>query len=306
MGIISKTLALLLVGLFLISVATIQPITVKAQSKTIVVPNDYITIQSAIDHANNGDTVFVKKGYYPETLVVNKSISVIGEDRNLTIIDGQKKLSQVVLLNVDNITFSNFTLGNSGFEPPRNSGWYDSNGMGEGIKIYPSGFPTPQFINIINNTIVDCPYFGIEAGGNSWYHTIVGNTIIGRYAGDPPLPYPTWGLGSGISINCVDSLFAYNTFINTTVSFSFYTEGYKDRNTFIENKEINTTITYSPFPSITPTASPSPSPTINNGPHTEPFPMYLLTVASGIIALIIISVLLYRRHQKTAISNKQL
>ncbi|NLD65260.1 MAG: hypothetical protein GX648_01660, partial [Crenarchaeota archaeon] len=86
----------------------------------------------------------------------------------------------------------------------------------------------------------------------------------------------------------------------------FYTEGYKDRNTFIENKEINTTITYSPFPSITPTASPSPSPTIYNGPHTEPFPMYLLTVASGIIALIIISVLLYRRHQKTAISNKQL
>ena len=179
----NKAYAIVLVAILASSILLIIEPT-DALSKTIVVPADYPTIQQAIDSANNGDTILVKKGYYPETLIINKSISVIGEDRNQTIIDGQKKLSQVVLLEADNITFANFTLGNSGFEPPRNSGWYDSNGMGEGIKIYPSGFPTPQFINIINNTIVDCPYFGIEAN-DSWNNTIVGNTIIGRYSGDP-------------------------------------------------------------------------------------------------------------------------
>ena len=262
MGRIGKTLALLLVLFCLISISLLPNDTAKAQTRTLIVPDQYPTIQSAIHNANNGDTVFVKKGYYPETLVVNKSISIIGEDRNQTIIDGQKKLSQVVLLQADNITFANFTLGNSGFEPPRNSGWYDSIGMGEGIKIFPSGFPPPQFINIINNTIVDCPYFGIEAGGYSLSHTIVGNIIICKYAGNPPVDIASiMGFGSGISINCVDSLFAYNTFVNTTVSFSFGTEGYRERNTFIENKELNTSTVYSPFPSITPTTSPLPTPT---------------------------------------------
>jgi hypothetical protein len=257
-----------------------------AQARTIIVPTDYPSIQQAIDSANNGDTVFVKKGYYPETLIVNKSISIIGEDRNLTIIDGQKKLSQVVLLQADNITFANFTLGNSGFEPPRNSGWYDSNGMGEGIKIS-SSFPSLQFINIINNTIVGCPYFGIEAAGYSWNNTVVGNIIIGWYAGDPPLPYPIWGLGSGISILCVDSLFAYNTFVNTTVGFSYYTEGHRERNTFIENKELNSTIIYSPFRSITPPESPSQSPS----PSVPEFPVQALLLLFVIVPLIAVAVI---------------
>ena len=39
MGKISKTLALMLVVLFLMSIATFQPITVKAQTKTHVVPD---------------------------------------------------------------------------------------------------------------------------------------------------------------------------------------------------------------------------------------------------------------------------
>ena len=37
---------------------------VKAESKTIVVPDDYATIQEAVDAASEGDTVFVKSGTY--------------------------------------------------------------------------------------------------------------------------------------------------------------------------------------------------------------------------------------------------
>ena len=87
---LGKYLTLCLVVFLICSLMLVKP--TNALAKTIVVPTDYPTIQQAIDSANNGDTILVKKGYYPETLIVNKSISIVGEDRNLTIIDGQKKL----------------------------------------------------------------------------------------------------------------------------------------------------------------------------------------------------------------------
>jgi parallel beta-helix repeat protein len=60
--------------------------------KTITVPDDYLTIQEAVDHASAGDTVFVKKGTCYcgfDNVVIRKSLSLIGEDANATIIDGQ-------------------------------------------------------------------------------------------------------------------------------------------------------------------------------------------------------------------------
>jgi nitrous oxidase accessory protein len=63
----------------------------KAETKTIVVPDDYPTIASAIGNATDGDTVFVKKGTYDgpinQTLVINKTISLIGEDPETTILN---------------------------------------------------------------------------------------------------------------------------------------------------------------------------------------------------------------------------
>ncbi len=55
---------------------------------TITVPDDYPTIQEAVDAASNGDTVFVKCGVYNEHVVVNKPLSLLGEDTNNTVIDG--------------------------------------------------------------------------------------------------------------------------------------------------------------------------------------------------------------------------
>ncbi len=59
----------------------------KAESKTITVPDDFATIQEAINAADAGDTIFVKRGTYVENPVVNKSVSLVGEDRDATVID---------------------------------------------------------------------------------------------------------------------------------------------------------------------------------------------------------------------------
>jgi hypothetical protein len=59
-----KRAALVLVLFFLSASCLITPLPVKAESRTLIVPDDYSTIQSAIKNAAAGDIVFVKKGTY--------------------------------------------------------------------------------------------------------------------------------------------------------------------------------------------------------------------------------------------------
>jgi nitrous oxidase accessory protein len=70
-------LTVLCLGVFLPSV--------RAESRTIVVPDDYPTITNALIYAADGDTVFVKEGTYLEhRLTLNKSITLMGENANNT------------------------------------------------------------------------------------------------------------------------------------------------------------------------------------------------------------------------------
>jgi len=92
----------------------------EAEIKTIVVPEDYFTIQEAIINAADGDTVFVKKGIYQidenTTIVISKTLSLIGEDPANTIIIGAPRALRendiAIRLAAPNITVSGFTLTN--------------------------------------------------------------------------------------------------------------------------------------------------------------------------------------------------
>ena len=57
-----------------------------ADAATIIVPDDYTTIQAAIDNAGTGDTIRVYAGTYAETIVVDVDVSIVGNGTSDTMI----------------------------------------------------------------------------------------------------------------------------------------------------------------------------------------------------------------------------
>jgi parallel beta-helix repeat protein len=123
-------------------------------------PNNYTSIQAAINAANNGDTVFVydDSSPYYEGVDVDKSINLIGENRDTTVIDGLG-IWEVVHISADSVNITGFTIRNSG------SSWPDD----AGIDI-DSNYNTITGNNIKNN------YYGISLYSSS--NNIISENII--------------------------------------------------------------------------------------------------------------------------------
>jgi len=73
----------------------------------------YQNITDAVEHALDGHTVFVYNGTYCENIVVDKSVSLVGEDRDLTTIDGSGT-GTVISITADNVNIKGFTIRGSG------------------------------------------------------------------------------------------------------------------------------------------------------------------------------------------------
>jgi nitrous oxidase accessory protein len=85
---------------------------------------NYSTIQSAINAASNGDTIFVYAGTYPEDLVIGTTVTVLGEDKNTTIISGDGTAA-TVNITANSIILKGFTIRNDGTQ----NGVYISTGF---------------------------------------------------------------------------------------------------------------------------------------------------------------------------------
>jgi len=71
----------------------------------------YKNITSGLEHASANDTVFVHAGTYYEHVTIDKSISVIGENRNTTVIDGSGA-GTVVSVRANETIIRGFTIQN--------------------------------------------------------------------------------------------------------------------------------------------------------------------------------------------------
>jgi parallel beta-helix repeat protein len=78
-------------------------------------PGNYTSIQDAIDAAFDGDTIFVydDSSPYYETIEITKSLYLIGENKDTTIINGGENNQQVIKVYASGITISGFTFLNS-------------------------------------------------------------------------------------------------------------------------------------------------------------------------------------------------
>jgi parallel beta-helix repeat protein len=117
-------------------------------------PGNYSRIQDAIDNSTNGCIIFVFSGIYMESILIEKSLEIVGQDKNNTIIDGCKN-SFVVKIFSNETKINNFTIHNS---------------IENGINIDASGC----FID--NNIFQYCDYLGLSLK-NSSYATITNNII---------------------------------------------------------------------------------------------------------------------------------
>ena len=168
--------------------------------------NEYFnTIQAAINDPDtvDGDTITVAAGTYTEDVEINKNISLIGEDRTTTTIQG------MVTLNMKSIDLQNFKIENPAdtsvslnevsFTNLQNL-WLEDNGLaillvdsnnvtiqdclirnniGKGIEIKKgaSGF-NPDNITVKNNSIFNNTY-GIFL--NEGINSLINNNIFSSY-----------------------------------------------------------------------------------------------------------------------------
>jgi|GEM_PF-3075902 len=145
--------------------------------------NCYLTIQAAITASVNGDTINVAAGTYTEHLTINKQISLLGADKNTTIIDGSGT-GTVITVTSNGVNIEGFTIRNSGIGAGDRGGIYLQGVNGCDIK---NNIITNNFVGVglvaatsntvENNTLTD-NYFGVYVGTNENHST--GNTITGN------------------------------------------------------------------------------------------------------------------------------
>ena len=153
------------------------------------------SIQEAINNASTGDTILVETGTYYEHVKVNKTVSLVGENRVTTIVDGGGT-GPVIKVTADNANVTGFTIQNGGNIPY--SGLFVGNSTGNTISnniIRNSAYGTELFksngSSIIGNTIINNSWAGIyihDSNENIIYDNIISNNSIGAWISSSDIP----------------------------------------------------------------------------------------------------------------------
>jgi parallel beta-helix repeat protein len=138
----SLIIAFLVLASAFYTTLTTVPLNVKAA--TLFVggsgPGNFTTIQGALDASFPGDFVFVYDGTYEENILISKPLSLIGENKDTTIVDGRGR-REAVNISASNVNITGLTITNGG------------SGMTPGIEIFSVGRA-----NVSGNAIIDSGY----------------------------------------------------------------------------------------------------------------------------------------------------
>jgi len=77
-------------------------------------PNNYSSIQAAVDDAGYNDTIYVFNGTYYEAVFINKSLRLIGENKTITILEGNGT-RDIITIQAHYVTVNGFTIFNGHF-----------------------------------------------------------------------------------------------------------------------------------------------------------------------------------------------
>jgi parallel beta-helix repeat protein len=154
-----KLAVILILAILAVSLVAL-PLPVHAEAKTITVPTDYTSIQEAINKADPGDTIYIKAGDYNGSLIIEKSVELIGE-KDARINQWAIDVQPAILVKANNVTIRGLTIDNPSLSYP----WK----IKRGIHLLGA---TNCLIQ--NNTVQHCDQEGI------WLYQSTNNTIDGN------------------------------------------------------------------------------------------------------------------------------
>ena len=181
-------------GLMLAILAfSIFPVSAQVDSSPLYkIVNPGQSIQEAINNATDGDTILISSGIYVEKsypIIVNKSLTIIGENAKNTIINGNRTNRGIFLVKADYVKIGNLTIQNT-------TEYYGISGIhlfgvqyievfdcmvkncGSGIQL------TNSTNNIIaRNNVTSNNSVGIYLHDDSSHNLIVGNLIANNPTG---------------------------------------------------------------------------------------------------------------------------
>jgi nitrous oxidase accessory protein NosD len=147
------------------------------EPKTITVPTDYPSITQALAAAEAGDTIIVQSGYYLENLVIDKSITLIGQGADNTEIVGDGNVAKgcrsVINITAPDVTITGFSIQSISYS--------DSSLRATGISVNAYG------ANVTHNSIANT-YYGVfcssQSGATFAYNNITNSAKEGiRWCG---------------------------------------------------------------------------------------------------------------------------
>ncbi|MCG2826452.1 MAG: right-handed parallel beta-helix repeat-containing protein [Thermoplasmatales archaeon] len=188
----------------------------------------YDTIQEAIDDANTGDTIEVSDGTYYENIVIDKTLTLIGEDRNNTIIDGSGA-GDVVYISADWVNVSELTVKNATYRygygikiKASNSTISTCNILDNGVGIY---LNYSSYNKILNCNISNDPGLGLWLDHSS--NNLVENCILPNNGGGIEVSHSS---SNNLIVNCTlmggsNGIRLYSSSNNTTITNCIISDG---------------------------------------------------------------------------------